>query len=57
LTSELLIEKEDSHQAIDLIDLLRAQGLDAELADSPGWDVVVGGPVEEAEEILRELKA
>jgi hypothetical protein len=51
---ELLIEAHDSHEAIDLIDCLRSEGLDAELADAPGWDVLVDGPVEEAEEILGE---
>jgi hypothetical protein len=52
---EVQIHVEDSHEAIDLIDSLRAHGLDAELADTPGsWDVVTDGPLEEAAEIAEE---
>lgn len=57
MTPELLIEAEDSHEAIDLIDWLRAHGLDAELADAPGWDVVVGKPVDEVAELLGERQS
>jgi hypothetical protein len=52
---ELRIEVEDSHEAIVLIDDLRAHGLEAELADTPGaWDVVADGPFEEVAEIVGE---
>lgn len=58
MTPELLIEVEDSHEAIELIDFFRAHGIEAELADTPGaWDVVAGGTVEEVAEILEERVA
>jgi hypothetical protein len=53
--SHELIHVEDSLEAIELIDSLRAHGLDAALADIPGsWDVDADGPFEEVVEIVEE---
>src|SRR5690242_12037932 len=49
----LQIEMWSSHEAIDLIDAFRAEGLEAGLADAPGaWDVAVACSMDEIVPVL-----